>query len=81
MRHHAKFCGNQPNRCSDMMIYRFFNQNAGPTPCWICYTCAWNFGLSVCAKLDRINVASSVVLKINVGGLVSTQHYPSPNKL
>ena len=38
--HHAKFCGDRSNRCWDMAIFRFF-QDDGCPPYWICDAHVW----------------------------------------
>ena len=39
VRHCAKLCGDRSNRCQNMTIFRFFLQDGGHPPSWICDAC------------------------------------------
>jgi len=69
LRHHATFHGDRSNRCSDMAIFRFF-QDGGRPPFCICDACvrttreghlmvfisAQKFGWNRCNSFDNMDV-------------------------
>ena len=73
--HCAKFCGDRSNGCTDMTIFRFFQDGSSP-PCWICDACVtWDHHegyLVVFITVQNVVEIGVVVLKI-----CGFRYYPS----